>query len=174
MKNKEKKGLLRKSLFTGVLSILLLGLYYLIFHFSAQDSAESGSLSRMVTERCVDFINRVSGAHWSDIKMAELAEYFEHPIRKLAHFSEYAYMGVLVYTLWSQWIKKGRVLSLLTVGWVFVSAAADEIHQYFVPGRYCSFADVLLDTCGGAAGMLLCICVVALYRRRQKRKAKNS
>ena len=79
-------------------------------------------------------------------------------------------MGILVYTLWSQWMKRGRKLNLLTVVWVFLSAAADEFHQYFVPGRYASFADVLLDTSGGAFGMLFCICVAALYRKARKRK----
>lgn len=170
---KKKEGLLRKSLLTGIISILLGILYYFIFRFSAQDSEQSGSLSRMVTEKCVEFINILSGANWSDIRMAGLAEYFEHPVRKLAHFSEYACMGILVYTLWSQWMRRGKALVLLTVGWVFVSAAADEFHQYFVPGRYASVADVLLDTCGGAFGVLFCICVAALYGRHRRRKHRK-
>ncbi|MCR2047824.1 VanZ family protein [Acetatifactor muris] len=166
---RKKEGLLRKSLLTGIISILLGILYYFIFHFSAQDSEQSGSLSRMVTEKCVAFMNVLSGAHWSDIKMAGLAEYFEHPVRKLAHFSEYACMGVLVYCLWNQWMRRGKALALLTVGWVFASAAADEFHQYFVPGRYASVADVLLDTCGGAFGVLCCVCVATLYQRRRRK-----
>ena len=28
----------------------------------------------------------------------------------------------------------------------------DELHQYFVPGRYASFLDVLLDGCGAVLG----------------------
>lgn len=173
MENKSKRGLLRKSLFTGVILILLLMLYCMIFQFSAQDSEKSGSLSRMITEKLINFINSVSGAHWSDPKRAELAEYFEHPIRKMAHFAEYAYMGVLVYSLWSQWLRRGKFLVLLTTGWVFLSASADEFHQYFVPGRYASFADVLLDTCGGVCGMLFCICVAAICRRWRGRKIKR-
>ncbi len=170
---KKKEGLLRKSLLTGIISILLGILYFIIFRFSTQDSEQSGSLSRMVTEKCVEFMNILSGAHWSDVKMAGLAEYFEHPVRKLAHFSEYACMGVLVYCLWSQWMRRGKALVVLTVGWVFVSAAADEFHQYFVPGRYASIADVLLDTCGGAFGVLFCICVTALCQRWQRRRAEK-
>lgn len=167
-----KKDALRKILVTGVASLLLALLYGIIFRFSAQDAGQSGSLSQSVSEKCVELMNALSGSGWSRMEMAGLAEQIEHPIRKLAHFSEYACMGVLVYTLWSQWLCQGRRLRWLTVGWVFLSAAGDEFHQYFVPGRYASFADVLLDTCGGTFGMFFCVCVVALYRRHLARKDK--
>lgn len=170
MDSKRKEGQLRRWLVSSAAAILLLGLYSIIFRFSAQDAEESGSLSQYVSERFVGILNSLSGRPWDEAMLAGMAEYFEHPIRKLAHFSEYACMGVLVYTLWSQWMKRGRKLYLLTVAWVFLSAASDEFHQYFVPGRYASFADVLLDTSGGAFGMLFCICVAALYRKIQKRK----
>jgi len=154
MKRTENR---KKMMITVPAAILLLALYALIFNFSAQDGVQSGSLSQRISEKCVEIINMVSGRHWSRIFMDELAVYFEHPIRKLAHFCEYACMGMLVSLILSQWMKRGKRLCLLTVGWVFVSAAADEIHQLFVPGRYGSFADVCLDTCGGAFGMLLCL-----------------
>ena len=80
-------------------------------------------------------------------------------------------MGVLVYVLWSQWLRQGKRLYVLTVLWVFLSALGDEVHQLFVPGRYGSFADVLLDTSGGMFGMLFCICVYRLFRRRRAKKS---
>lgn len=174
MENKERKGQGREIAVTAVAAALLLLLYGIIFRFSAQDAGESGSLSQSVSEKCVSILNSLSGARWSDMRMAELAAYFEHPIRKLAHFSEYACMGILVYTLWSQWMRRGKGLYFLTVIWVFLSAACDEFHQYFVPGRYASVADVLLDTCGGAFGMLLCICMAELYLKISGRHKANS
>lgn len=154
----------RKILITVIAGVLLMALYALIFSFSAQDAETSGSLSRRISEKCVEIINNLSGHHWSDAVMESFAEYFEHPIRKLAHFAEYACMGILVYVLWIQWMKQGKTLYILTVIWVFLSATADEFHQLFVPGRCGSFADVLLDTAGGAFGMLMCICIVRLSR----------
>lgn len=172
MKNKKQEKcltdgrLMRRRLLVTLAAAVLLGvLYGLIFRFSAQDSGESGSLSRMISEKCVGFLNWLSGSRWNEAKEAELAGWFEYPLRKLAHFSEYACMGVLVYTLWSQWMVQGKRLYILTVVWVFLSAAGDEFHQYFVPGRCASFADVLLDTCGGAFGMLLCMAVHRFCRR---------
>lgn len=157
----------KKIAITVPAAVLLLALYILIFGFSAQDGEQSGSLSRMVSEKCVELFNNISGGKWTEAFRESLAEYFEHPIRKLAHFSEYACMGILLYILWSQWLKRGKRLYLLIVLWVFCSAGLDEFHQLFVPGRYGSFADVLLDTCGGAFGMLLCMALGKLLRRRR-------
>lgn len=153
-----------KIFVTVSLSFLLLLLYVFIFGFSAQDAEQSGSLSRMVTEKCVEFFNSLAGGQWSRDFMESLTVYFEHPVRKLAHFAEYACMGVLLYGIWSQWMKVGRRLYLVILSWVFLSAALDELHQWFVPGRYASPADVLLDTCGGAFGMLFLILAGRVYR----------
>lgn len=157
--------------------MLLVLLYLIIFGFSAQNAEESGSLSQKISEKCVELLNSLSGRHWTQDFCSSLAEYFEHPVRKLAHFSEYACMGILVYVLWIQWMKRGARLYLLTAGWVFVSAALDEFHQLFVPGRYGSVADVLLDTCGGVFGMLFCILAVkagrALSRKRKALRCKR-
>lgn len=161
----------RKVIVTAVSGVLLMLLYLIIFSFSEQNGEQSGSLSQMISEKCAAFINVLSGKHWSDAVLAGWAEYFEHPIRKLAHFTEYACMGVLVYVLWSQWLRHGKRLYVLTVLWVFLSALGDEVHQLFVPGRYGSFADVLLDTSGGMFGMLFCICVYRLFGRRRTKKS---
>lgn len=163
----------KKIVITVPAAILLLALYMLIFGFSAQDGETSGSLSRIISEKCVELFNNLSGGHWTEGFMRNLAEYFEHPLRKLAHFSEYACMGILLYVLWSQWIRKGRKLYVLIALWVFFSAALDEFHQLFVPGRYGSFADVLLDTCGGAFGMLLCAGIGKIRKRTQHRHRQH-
>lgn len=145
-------------------------LYLMIFNFSDQDGEQSGSLSQLISEKCAEIINVLSGKRWSEAVVAGWAEYFEHPIRKMAHFMEYACMGVLVYVLWSQWLRQGKRLYGLTAVWIFLSAMGDEIHQLYVPGRYGNFADVLLDTGGGVFGMLFCIFVYRMYRRRQRKR----
>lgn len=148
----------------------LILLYSVIFSFSGQDGEESGSLSHFISEKCVELVNVLSGRHWTDIMMTELAAYFEHPLRKLAHFSEYACMGVLIYGIWSPWQRPAAKWGLITVAWVFASASLDELHQYFIPGRYSSFADVCLDTLGGTFGLLVCLLVSRLRHKRRERK----
>ncbi|MCM1027740.1 MAG: VanZ family protein [Roseburia sp.] len=157
----------RKIAVTVPVTILLLALYILIFCFSAQSGEESGDLSRRVSGKCAEWLGWLSGEGGSVSGL--LAEAMENPLRKAAHFAEYACMGILVYVLWRQWLRRGGGLYLLTGGWVFLSAGADELHQLFVPGRYGSLLDVLLDTCGGVFGMALCLCVEKLLCRREGR-----
>lgn len=152
--------------------MLLLLLYLIIFGFSGQDGEQSGGLSLYVSEKCAQIVNTLTGKNWTEQMLRSIAKFFEHPIRKFAHFSEYTCMGMLVYVLWSPWIKRGAGLYLLTVAWVFFSAVIDEAHQFFVPGRYCSFADVLLDSAGGIFGLLLCILTVKLNEKRKHKKKR--
>ena len=39
-------------------------------------------------------------------------------------------------------------------------AITDEIHQYFVPGRFCDWKDVCIDSAGVALGCLICSLIV--------------
>jgi len=163
---------IKKLAVSIVAAMLLLCLYRIIFSFSGQDGETSGGLSYMISEKCVDFISNLTGKGWTDGVRVSLAEYFEHPIRKFAHFAEYACMGLLVYTMWRPWKKPDRKLYFLVILWVLLSAAGDEIHQLFVPGRWGSVADVLLDTCGGIFGILCCVTCEYFWLRRRKRKMK--
>lgn len=157
-------------------AILLTALYFVIFVFSAQSGEQSTLVSMSFSERAVEFLNTLTGGRWSHQFIEELVLYFEHPIRKLAHFTEYACMGILVYLIWSPWMRRGKWLYLLVLAWVFVSGALDEFHQLFVPDRWGSFADVCLDTCGGAFGLLLCIMASKLrihnWNKNELRKSK--
>ena len=78
-----------------------------------------------------------------------------HIVRKLAHFSEYAALGVL---LGAQLLVHGRT-SLFHWSYVLLCALAaavtDETIQLFVEGRSAQVQDVLLDLGGSAAGLLL-------------------
>ena len=148
---------------TALTALLLLCLYCVIFGFSAQDAEQSGGLSSAISKFCVEMVNSMKGHSWSGEEVNFWAAYFEKPIRKLAHFCEYAVMGLLIYTMLRQWKKNSIRLFLLITLWVLLSAAGDEFHQYFVPGRYASPLDVLLDTGGGMAGMFFCIMIEKIY-----------
>lgn len=173
----KEKYSFKRIFITAVTAILLGLLYFMIFGFSAQDAEESGQLSKFVSGKCAEFLNSITGGRWDNAALTGIAEMMESPLRKLAHFGEYACMGMLVYILLSQWVKQGRKRYFSAAGWLFLSAAGDEIHQYFVPGRYASVWDVLLDTCGGICGMLFCILLACLFmhgRHHRKRQSKKS
>lgn len=165
----SKSGSKRLSIIITVpAAVMLLALYSMIFGFSAQDGEASGSLSHQVSEKCVDFYNDIAGKGWSNTAKEYWVDFVEHPIRKLAHFSEYALLGFLVFVILMQWNKK-RSKYLWAVIWIFLSACGDEIHQYYVPGRYASFSDVLLDTTGGVVGVACCVVLSVILSGLVKR-----
>lgn len=155
-----KKSKYVKRLAVSIMAaMLLLGLYCVIFLFSGQDGDTSGGISHKISENCIELIYSLSGGGWTDDFRTALAEYVEHPIRKMAHLTEYACMGVLVYIMLRPWRKRDKKLYLTVILWVMVSASGDELHQLFVPGRCGSMKDVLLDTVGGCAGLIACVLV---------------
>lgn len=154
-----------KMIKTMPAAILLLALYFIIFNFSTQTGEESASVSREISVFCVELMESISGRNWNQEFSAKMVEYFEHPIRKLAHFSEYAIMGMLVWYILNQWVQNRVVGWKLALLWIFVSACADEIYQLFVPDRYGSFADVILDTSGGMFGIFLCSLFLKLIHK---------
>jgi len=79
-------------------------------------------------------------------------------IRKCAHVSEYAVLGVLLWrALWS--VPALRRKTLIVFGAVLLGcalfAASDEFHQMFVKSRTPSVHDVLLDVAGALFGLLI-------------------
>lgn len=167
MKNKKKHG---KAV---ICKVLLLFLYVVIFLFSAQNGETSSGISMSASKKGVWLLDFLTGGSLTAEKLAELVMAIEHPLRKMAHFAEYAVMGILVFRILYCHMEKGARRYFAAVLWVFLSAAADEIHQYFVPGRWASVTDVLLDTCGGAAGAFLCLSVLYLSEKRKIKKQKN-
>ena len=147
-------------------AILLLALYLIIFCFSSQNGEESGVLSKSISTPCMEFLESISGQDWNHTMLQSMVEYFEHPIRKIAHFTEYSVMGLLIWTILEQWMNDKKLKWIIAVVWIILSASADEIHQLFVPGRYGSVLDVILDTSGGIFGVFLCQLCFHFFRKR--------
>lgn len=164
-------NLKKKKIYTAVAVLLLICLYIIIFCFSAAEGEESSALSRRVTEVILRFYYKITGGAGSGAGNAAAVwdSSLEGIIRKLAHFMEYMCMGLLSYSIVVLWYKplwKGRFLVLLQL---VISAGMDEFHQYFIPGRYASVKDVLIDTAGGIAGILV---IVIWYKLKRKSAAK--
>lgn len=153
-------------------AVLLLALYLVIFGFSAQNGEQSGSVSMQLSEKCVEILNNISGKHWENTAVESAAMFFEHPLRKLAHFSEYACMGILIFSIVYQWVM-GKKKYLIATLWVFLSAAVDEWHQSFVPGRYASIKDVLLDTCGGICSIVLLTLIIKGRKKSRENQPRR-
>jgi VanZ family protein len=92
------------------------------------------------------------------------------PASYVAHFGEYAILAVL--------LSLALRTTAIRPGWAVVVAAAaaslygasDELHQWFVPGRYSDPRDWATDTAGALAGALL----TWWLGRRQPKWAKEA
>jgi VanZ family protein len=85
-----------------------------------------------------------------------------------AHFVEFAVLGVFL-SIWgaNRLRERFSLWMVLLAVMLFVSfyGATDEIHQYFVPGRYCDLWDWVADTLGGVVSV--CLILPVLWRRSE-------
>lgn len=145
----------------------------MMFGFSAQNGERSGNLSFFMSKRLVEFADFFSLDDWSMEEVDTRAEQIDFLIRKAAHFSEYAVLGFLEFGLAVMWMKAGKGRVLLVAGILLLSGGMDEFHQMFVPGRYPSVWDVLLDTAGGLSGMALLLVINKIAFGRKETACKS-
>lgn len=130
---------MKKNILRIVLIILILCWMYMVFGFSNAGGEESTGLSTRIAKIF--------------IKNEVYIEFAENIIRKLAHLTEYAIGGVLVYSLILTYKLKPKFQFLFSWMLVTVYAITDEVHQLFIPGRSGRIIDVYIDTLGVLIGM---------------------
>lgn len=138
--------------------ILVILWMILIFCMSAQPADESTRTSL----RAGRLICSIFVPHYRtlpEVRQLQMARMIDHPVRKAAHATEYAILGILLFRVWK---KRRYRMSLLTAA---CYAATDEIHQIFVPGRSGQITDVMIDTCGAAVGLLIVFLVGRIRRK---------
>lgn len=121
----------------------------LIYYFSQQTVYESIRLSRVVT---MVFTN-ILATFFPDFVFE--VEYIHHIVRKLAHFTIYLILGVLVsYLLKVEKVKEWKV-GILAVICCLLFAISDETLQLFIYGRGAQLTDVLIDIAGASLGIII-------------------
>ena len=125
--------------------LLVVVLTAVIFVNSSLPATESGKLSGFVAQ----FV-----AQLSQLLDIELKSDVEHTIRKLAHFLEFACLGLL----WCKTFASFRVSNRTSTGYILLlcllTAVTDEYIQLFSLGREGRVMDVLLDFSGAACAWL--------------------
>ena len=125
--------------------LLVVVLTAVIFVNSSLPATESGKLSGFVAQLV---------AQLSQLLDIELKGDVEHTIRKLAHFLEFACLGLL----WCKTFASFRVSNRTSTGYILLlcllTAVTDEYIQLFSLGREGKVMDVLLDFSGAACAWL--------------------
>ena len=154
------------------LILLLLGTFYIIFGFSSQDGETSGGISRNITNTILQFSNK-----YNTLKQEEkeqIADKTERIIRKIAHFSIYTLVGLLLMGILSTYPIKENWRILLSVCLGMMYATSDEIHQSFTPGRTPKITDVYIDTLGVILGILLILLGIKIYYKYITKILRNT
>lgn len=140
-----------------------------IFLFSAKPADESQKMS-LSAGHMVGRIFVSDYEEWSLKRQTEFAEGIDYPVRKAAHATEYMVLGLLLTGMYGSYGLTGK--KNLAAGFVTgtLYACSDELHQLFVPGRSCQITDVMIDSAGVAAGIILWTAVSAVAYKRINKK----
>ena len=155
----EKYKKLRKKRWLLFLAIVIWAV--VVYSFSNQTGEESSGLSYKVSLF-------IFGGN------AEMASKAEPIVRKLAHFSEYAIGGVLMYLEVNTYEFKKKNKLLIASGLGIWYAALDEVHQLFVFARHGSIFDVLIDSFGVIVGVLITSIWIRKRNKGEKVATKQS
>lgn len=88
-----------------------------------------------------------------------------HTVRKLAHFTEFAVLGVLAGILFGGRCRRQMFGLLFSAMTGVVTALCDETLQLFVPGRTGQVQDVWLDIAGASSGAALALLIRWIVRK---------
>lgn len=149
-----------------ILVVLIIILNSVIFGFSSQDGEKSKSLSDAVAIKVIDTYAEIKNKEITSTRKKEIVKNTRFLVRKLAHFSVYFLMGILVYMLICCYDVKHPIIAII---FCILFATCDEMHQLFSDGRSGRLLDVLIDTYGSLAGILL---VRVIYKIRFKVKER--
>lgn len=142
---------------------------YIIFQFSAQPGEVSGNLSWQITHKFLEIISETGKTGWSPAMLNHYVEILHPYVRKLAHVTEYFLLAVSVSFPLCVYGLRGAVLAITSGSFCVLCACLDEYHQSFVAGRGPSGRDVMIDSIGVLAGVILVRLVWMLRKKRIRR-----
>lgn len=160
-----------------IFAILTFGIMVLIFFFSHQAGDESSSTSSGITH----FIVRLFYKDFNELSAAlqiEILSKYSFFIRKAAHFSIFAVLGVfsnlsIRFFYREKGVSLPRFSLVFNALFCFIYACSDELHQLFVRGRVGSFTDVLIDFSGSITAILILALIFQTLNKRSKTYAKK-
>ena len=148
-----------------ILWLSLICMSAVVFGFSSDTAEQSSGISEKITEHIVKKIEKNI-----DIDSNQRKEIFgiTHIIvRKGAHFSEFAVLGILSFLLASSYGLSVKICTLTALSYCLFFAVCDEVHQVFVDGRAGKVTDVCIDFFGSFSGIMLCR-LIYWYKKKKK------
>ena len=151
--------------------LIVLAVMALIFFFSAQEGEDSAELSNGVTLWALNLLVPGFGG-FPDARKLEYLQSAGYYVRKLAHFSEYALLGLTLSNYLHYVMEGRRFYRIALTAWIIATlyAMTDELHQMFVGGRGPAVFDVCIDSAGAVTGAFIGIGLIMLWHKRKRNR----
>lgn len=144
-----------RSMLKPLSFIPALCMMYLIFYLSGQDGVTSADLSLKVSIKVVELASKIFDHPLSPEQILQYADLIHFLIRKCAHVTLYFLLAVSVSLPLYVYGLRGIPLMLVAGAFCVAFACGDEFHQSLVEGRGPSKRDVLIDSAGVFAGVIV-------------------
>ena len=132
-----------------------IGMMYLIYYLSGQDGATSAGLSLKVSIKVVEIAAKIFDHALTPEEILQYADLIHFLIRKCAHMGLYFMLAVSVSFPLYVYGLRGIPLMIVAGGFCVAFACGDEYHQSLVAGRGPSKKDVMIDSIGVLAGIIV-------------------
>lgn len=159
------------KIFRTIMIIALLCTMFTIYRFSSQNGTQSKGISTKVSQFILNFSNTYKEANTKE--QTRVLNKTNAIIRKIAHFSIYTLLGLIIMGLMTKTKLKDKWRILITIGFGIIYAILDEFHQSFSPGRTPKITDVYIDTLGILVGALIVILIRTIYKKLKTKYCKN-
>lgn len=152
----------KNYLFRFIMILITAGLIAFAFIHSSMNADESGAESAVT----MVFLQNILDALGIKIELTD------HIVRKLAHFTEYSAIGIMLMNTAYAFNKSRPYIyypHILFAG--LFTAVIDEAIQLNVPGRAGMITDALLDFSGVVTGTVVMLIILTIYKAvRRKRR----
>ena len=156
----------KQTIFWSAAAVILM---VCIFGFSTQSGTESNGLSMKVTK----FFAELLFFRFDSMDIGQqtfIITELNFFIRKLAHFTVYTALGMVVYTAVVSSGIKLRHKRLCSLAICALYASVDEIHQYFVSERTMRLKDIFIDSMGSLFGIIIISVIIIVYMYIKQRQ----
>ena len=155
--------MIKRIIYTTLLIIWMI----VIFMFSNATAQTSQKTSDNVAKTVIETAAKVTHKEVTKEQKEKMIKDTRFYVRKLAHFTLYFILGVLIYlTLTSYNINK-RII-VYSILFCFIYAISDEAHQLFRNGRSSKVLDIIIDTTGSVTGIVI---INIINKKIMRRKA---
>ena len=141
-----------KKVIYSIFIVLWMGV---IFCLSNQPAIDSSELSDGFISNTIGNVYKLLNKNISSDELSEIKIKYTHPVRKMAHFTIYMILGILVTLLVREYNVSFNNCLFISLLVCLLYSISDEVHQLFVMGRSGEIRDILIDTSGSFIGIFV-------------------